>query len=339
VSENAYRWSGSIDAEVKDLLDEVQAGNTVPMEDLAVDEMRRRSLVDARATCGEPVAVNQVRDIVIPCDHGDVRARMYTPKGTAPFPALLFVHGGGFITCSVDTHDADCRSLCDGAKCVVVSVDYRLAPEHPFPAAIDDVYRALEWVASNAKRLNIDASRIAIGGDSAGGNLSASACLIARDRSGPAIRCQMLIYPATNLAHPETSSYIRYGEGYLVTRRFAERCLDAYFDAEGDARNPYASPFLAADLSNLPPAFILTAEFDIVRDDGEAYAARLKDSGVPTHVSRYDGMIHGFFSMTGVLSRARVAQADAAAALRAAFSEDTSDWTASRSPKAGIGGS
>jgi acetyl esterase len=198
---------------------------------------------------------------------------------------------------------------------VVVAVDYRLAPEHKFPAAVDDSYAATLWVAANAGALGVDPRRIAVGGDSAGGNLAAVVSLKCRDEAGPALALQVLVYPVTNLASFDTGSYRAFAEGYNLTRAEMEWFRASYLDRPEDGKHPHASPLLAANLSGLPPALVITAECDPLRDEGEAYAKRLEQAGVPVTCTRYPGMIHPFFSMPGALTQARKAIEQVAAAI------------------------
>jgi acetyl esterase len=244
--------------------------------------------------------------------------RIYKPEGRPPLPALVYFHGGGWVIGSLETHDGACRELANRIGCAVVSVDYRLAPESRYPAAAEDCYAATQWVAENAKALGVDAKRIAIGGDSAGGNLAAVVALMARDRGGPALRHQLLIYPVTD-ADFERASYRENAEGYLLTTKAMAWFWGHYVPELAQRQDGYAAPLRAKDLAGLPPAFVLTAEFDPLRDEGEAYAKRLAQAGVPTRLQRYDGAIHGFFAM-GVLSQvARTAIDDAIAEVRAAL--------------------
>ncbi len=199
------------------------------------------------------------------------------------------------MVCNLDTHDDLCRNLANGAGCIVVSVDYRLAPEHKFPAAPEDCYAATRWVAENAARLNGDASRIAVGGDSAGGNLTAAVTLIARDQNGPPLIFQLLIYPVTD-ATGSSPSMIENAEGYGLTREDMIWFTNHYLNNEDEQKNPLASPLLAPDLSDLPPALIISAEYDPLRDEGELYGQRLKEADVPVTITRYNGMIYGFVS-------------------------------------------
>jgi len=262
--------------------------------------------------------VARVEDRTIPGANGEIPVRIYAPSGKAPLAALCWFHGGGFVLGDLDGADASCRQLANAAACVVVSVDYRLAPESKFPAAAEDCYAATKWVAANAASLGVDANRIAVGGDSAGGNLAAVVPLMARDRGGPELRFQLLVYPVAD-ARCDTPSYSDNAEGYLLTRASMLWFWNHYLRSEADGSNPYASPMQASSLDRLPAALCITAEFDPLRDEGEAYAKRLRAAGVETTLSRYSGTIHGFFSMAGRIDLGNKAVAEAAEALRRAF--------------------
>jgi acetyl esterase len=231
----------------------------------------------------------------------------------------VFFHGSGFVLCSLNTHDGMCRNLCAGADCVVVSVDYRLAPEHKFPAALDDCVFATRWAAEHASEMQADADRIVIGGDSAGGNLAAAAALRLRDEGGPPLRGQLLIYPVTDYHTPGARSYEENAEGYGLTRQTMEWFWAHYLNDANEAANPHAAPLKARHLRRLPPAFVMTAQYDPLRDEGEAYAERLRAAGVPTELSRWDGMNHGFLFWVGLVDKAGDAMAEVCAWLRAAF--------------------
>jgi len=269
--------------------------------------------------CAAPEAVANVENLRIPGPGGNIPVRIYTPQGNSPFPILVFFHGGGWVICDLDTHDNLCRSLTNGACCVVVSVDYRLAPEHKFPAAVEDAYAATQWAANNAHRINGNPDLIAVGGDSAGGNLAAVVAIMARDQDGPGLTYQLLIYPATDVSSFNTDSYQKYADGYFLTKGDGEWFCNQYLNCEEDRLNPHASPLLAPDLSGLPPVLVITAEFDVLRDEGESYAKRLKKAGVFVKCTRYKGMIHGFMGMDGLLDQARNGIEEASAALREAF--------------------
>lgn len=263
----------------------------------------------------EPEPVGNIVDRTVPGPDGELPVRIYTPQGSGPFPILVFYHGGGWVIGDIESHDPVCRRLTKLAECIVVSVDYRLAPEYPFPAAPEDCYAATQWIASHASELQGDATRIAIGGDSAGGNLSAVVAQMARDRSGPPLVFQLLIYPATDM-RMNTPSIEENGKGYLLTKEDMIWFSNHYLPNSEDKLHSQASPFLATDLSGLPPALIITAEYDPLRDEGELYGERLKEAGVPVTVSRYKGAIHGF---VGLIELGNQALAEAAAALKAAF--------------------
>ena len=264
--------------------------------------------------------VARVEDRSIPGPDGDVPVRIYTPDGDGPFPILAWYHGGGWVIGDLESADGTARHLCKGAGCVVVSVDYRLAPETKFPGPAEDCYAATVWAVNNAASLNADASRLAVGGDSAGGNLAAAISLMSADRGGPAIAHQLLVYPVTERNY-DTPSYSQNAEGFLLARDAMIWYWDAYLADAADAGNPYAAPMKAESLAGQPSALVITAEFDPLRDEGEAYGRRLQEAGVPTTISRYDGMIHGFFGMVGIMDKSGQVMEEATAALRAAFAE------------------
>jgi acetyl esterase len=236
----------------------------------------------------------------------------------AALPLVAFFHGGGWVLCGLDSHDEACRQLANGTGAIVMSVDYRLAPEHRFPTAAEDAYAATRWLADHGADLGGDPARLAVAGDSAGGNLAASVALMARDRGGPALVFQLLVYPVLDHSF-DTGSYKENATGYFLTVDAMRWFWAQYLGPHGDGSDPYVSPLRAADLSGLPPAHVVTAEFDPLRDEGEAYAARLSAAGVPTEARRYDGAFHGFFSMTAVLDAAAAASAAAHTALRGAL--------------------
>lgn len=303
-----------LDPQAQIFLDQMAALDAPPMHTLTPEQVRENIKLQPMLMEPEPVA--RVEDRTIPGLAGAIPVRVYTPAGSGPFPVLVFFHGGGWVICDLDTHDGICRSLCNGAGCVVVSVDYRLAPEHKFPAAPEDCFAATQWVAGHAAEVNGDPGRIAIGGDSAGGNLTAVVAQMARDRNGPKLAFQLLIYPATDFTF-SGPSLKENADGYFLTREDMDWFSNHYLRSETDKKDPLASPMLAADLSRLPPALVITAEYDPLRDEGETYGRRLKEAGVPTIVSRYEGMIHGFFGFPFDVSKR--AQDEASRALRAAF--------------------
>jgi len=249
---------------------------------------------------------------------GPVPVRAYRPKGAGKdelLPALVFFHGGGWVIGDLDTHDVVCRTLCNGARCAVFSVEYRKAPESPFPAAVDDCFAALNFVA---KQSGINSKQLAVGGDSAGGNLATVMALMARDAGGPAVSFQVLIYPGTDMrmAHP---SIDRNGEGYLLTKKVMQYFRGHYLPREADRLDWRASPLLAKSLAGLPPAFLLTAGFDPLVDEGSEYAERMRKEGVAVEYKNYADMVHGFITMGRVLDTANTALADCARALKKAW--------------------
>jgi acetyl esterase/lipase len=266
------------------------------------------------------LAVGNVVDRSIAGPAGDIRLRIYTPAGSGPFPLIVYFHGGGWVIGDLETADAVARQLCSGVGCVVVSVDYRLAPEHRYPAAVQDCYAATQWATTHLDELAVDAGRVAVAGESAGANLAAVVSLLARDRAGPAIHFQLLAYPVTD-ADFETASYHANADGYLLTRATMQWFWDQYCPDPAARVEPNAAPLKAADLAGLPPALIMTAEFDPLRDEGEAYAARLRDAGVAAESVRFDGLIHDFLAMSRQLGAARPGLEKAVAALRDAFGD------------------
>ncbi len=306
-----------LDPQAQALLDQVKALGGPPLNDLSPPEARAVAKVLGTLS-GPPLAVAKVENRTIPGPAGALPVRIYTPAGSGPFPVLVFFHGGGWVIGDLETQDGACRALANGADCVVVSVDYRLAPENKFPAAPEDTYAATKWVAANAASINADPARVAVGGDSAGGNLTAVTAQMARERGGPRLVFQLLVYPVTDGAC-DTASYRDNADGYLLTKDMMLWFWNHYVRNAADRLTPMASPLRAQSLHGLPAALVQTAEFDPLRDEGEAYAARLEEAGVPVRLTRYNGMIHGFFGMASVMDRATTAIAEAAAALRAAF--------------------
>jgi len=289
-------------------------------EDLSADEARAYYLAARVVSNPDPRELASVQSIAIPGPVGDIPARVYTPKALRQdnglSPALVFFHGGGWVIGNLDTHDVVCRAIADEGQLIVVSVDYRLAPEHKFPAAVEDAIAATQWIADNARKLGIDAEQLSVGGDSAGGNLSAVVTIHARDHGGPMLAGQVLIYPATDFAmnhpshhEPETS--------VLLTHSVIRWFRDHYLTGAHDEKDWRASPARVETLAGLPPAFVMTAGADPLRDEGDEYARRLADAGVPVTHRTYPGQFHGFFTMGKVLQQANVAVAEIGGWLKA----------------------
>jgi acetyl esterase len=308
-----------LDPIARALLDQMAATGAPPLSAQSATDARQAVAAFAQLG-GDPEPVGKVEDRKLSGPDGTIPVRVYTPAGSGPFPVLVYFHGGGWVLCDIETHDPVCRSLANAAECIVVSVDYRLAPEHKFPAAADDCYAATQWVIKNAPLIGGDSDRVAVGGDSAGGNLAAVVALMARDLGGREPVFQLLVYPATDYYLPGTPSLTENADGYFLTRDDMVWFWNHYLSDKAEAGDPYACPLQASSLAGLPPALVITAEFDPLRDEGEMYAARLGEAGAAVELVRYDGMIHGFFSMAGVLEQGRSAIALAAAQLRSAFS-------------------
>lgn len=293
-------------------------------EELEPQEARQMT-EEMRANVDVGIEMESVEDRTVDGRRGDVPVRVYEPETETDvdadeIPLVLYFHGGGWVIGSVETHDATCRKLADESGYPVVSVDYALAPEHPFPEGLEDCYTALEWASETASEIDAEGG-IVVAGDSAGGNLAAATALLARDRDGPEIDYQLLVYPSTGKAD-ETDAYEENAEGYFLGSDDMEWFRDQYFENEIDRGNVYARPRLADDLSDLPPATVFTAGFDPLRDDGAAYAERLEEAGVSVRHHHYEDMIHGFFSMLAEpanLERGHEAHEDAAEDLRAFF--------------------
>ena len=297
-----------------------QEAGRPPYETVSPAEARELYLAARFVSNPEPPELKSVRPLAIPAPHGSIPARVYTPlklretEGLAP--CLVFFHGGGWVIGNLDSHDVACRKLADEGQLIVIAVDYRLAPEHKFPAAVDDAIAAARWIADNARQLGIDALRLSVGGDSAGGNLAAVVAIAARDGNGPAIAGQVLIYPAIDFAmthpshrEPETS--------ILLTHSVIRWFRDHYLSGAADVHDWRASPARASTLIGLPPAYVLTAGADPLRDEGDEYAKRLKEAGVPVTYRSFPGQFHGFFTMGKLLQQANVAANEIGAWLKA----------------------
>lgn len=327
--------------------DRIKRDRVPHLSTLSIEQARAADRAAAAAGTGEAEPVAEVSEIAIPGPAGQIQARVYRPDVAGPgagLPVLVYFYGGGWSLGTLDTCDGVCRMITNAAGCVTVAAAYRLAPEHKFPAAVEDCHASAQWVADHAAELGIDASRFAVGGDSSGGNLAAAVALHARDLGGPAITHQLLVYPNTD-HQADTESMREFADEYFFNPASVRWYWGMYLAAPRDGANPLASPLRADDLSGLPPATVITAEYDPLRDEGELYARKLQAAGVPTEIIRYDGMMHGFFTMVGILDTAREAVLEAAARLRHAFAKQprlvtaefvTCAFDSSRAPGAGV---
>ena len=315
----------ALDPDAARVLEMVWLSGRPPYETLTAPEARALFVAAREVLAPDPAPVAEVRELSALGPGGEViPMRLYrgttTASGGMP-PALVFFHGGGWVIGDLDTHDSLCRHLANAALSVVISVDYRLAPEHKFPAAVEDSFAATSWVAEQAAALGIDRERLAVGGDSAGGNLAAVVSLLARDRRAPPLRYQVLLYPAVDCGMTH-ASHQRFAEGYLLTRPTIQWFYDQYLRGPGDIDDWRASPLRAPDLSGVPPALVLTAGNDVLCDEGEAYARRLQQHGVPVRHQQFPNQIHGFLTMGKIVQAAHPALDEVAAALRAAWDYD-----------------
>ena len=311
-----------LDTQVEALLEAAKKANVAELWQLSPDdaraEYRRRTerlMMD--------VDIHRFEDRDIDGPGGSIPIRIYTPRELASgekLPVLVWFHGGGYVIGDLDTHDSACRALANETDCIVVAVDYRLAPENKFPAAVDDCFAAFKWVIKNAPAINADGARVAVGGDSAGGNLAAVVSILARNAGLPNIVFQLLIYPVT-APEPETKSHHAFAEGYLLTRKTITWFFTHYIRNSKDTKDFRYAPLEADDLSSLPPALVIVAGYDPLRDEGVEYAEALIHAGNRVRLSNYEGMVHGFYLMGGMVDASRRAISESAAMLRDAFSQ------------------
>lgn len=309
-----------LNPQVQKFLQQFEQIGLPPLTEL--EPARARALnAKLRGRALKPKALVDVEDRSLPGVAGDIPVRIYRSKSSTIKPVLVYFHGGGWVLGDLDSADYICRFFALQAECLVVSVDYRLAPEYKFPAAVEDAYAATSWVAKNAAALNGDPSCVAVGGDSAGGNLAASVSLMARDKGEPSLVYQLLIYPVMKYGF-DTQSYEKYGQGgFGLTKDEMVWFWHHYLASVADGQNPYASPLLALSYEQLPPAWIITAEYDVLRSEAEAYAARLQEAGVPVQLLRYDGMIHNFVALAPVIDQGERTLLEIAVQLRRAFAK------------------
>lgn len=322
-----------VESTLRTILEQYAAFKVPPIESLspenarnaptlknAVEEMNAEHVTNRMMNLAKPMPepVGKVSHVLIPGQAGDILARVYSPEGDGPFPVLVYFHGGGWVIANLDVYEPSCRALCNAAECVVVSVAYRQAPEHKYPAAVEDAYAALQWVMANTAQLNGISGCVAVGGESAGGNLATVSSLISKEKGGPMPVFQLLIYPVINYAF-DTPSYHENADSKPLNAAMMRWFFKHYLPNEAAGQEPYVSPIRANDVSGLPPALVITAELDVLRDEGEAYARKLQQNGVITKSVRYPGMVHEFFSLAGVVPTAKDALQEAADGLKAAF--------------------
>lgn len=314
----------TLDPQAKAILDQIANSPLPKLHQVPASVARQMFEFSCKLLDAKDLPIGKTEDRTIAGPGGDLALRIYTPVAapSGPLPVLAFFHGGGFVIGSIETHDAPCRIIANEAKCLVVSVDYRLAPEHRFPAAVDDCLAAVNWIARNGTEIGADVSRIAVGGDSAGGNLAAVVAQLSRDAGGPALAFQMLIYPATDALH-EGLSRTANAEGYMLDQELMAWFFTQYIGSPDQANlaDPRLSPMRHEKLAGLPPAHVIVAGFDPLRDEGLAYAQALTEAGVAVTTAEFKGQIHGFCSMSGVIEAGRTALVGGAAAMKAAFAK------------------
>jgi len=304
-----------IDSEARAYLESLLALGLPPLAEQGVEEARRRNRTGAPMLAGDPEQVARIDDIRVPGPRGTMSGRIYAPVRGQALPALLYLHGGGWVVGGIDTHDSVCRALARRAGCMVLSLDYGLAPEHRFPAPLEDGWAGLVWLHENADAIGADPDRLAVGGDSSGGNLAAVLARWSRDRGGPRLAAQLLIYPVTDF-DLDSPSYQTVGTGYGLTRESMSWYWGQYLADPRDGASPDASPLRAGDFSNLAPALVITCELDPLESEGSAYAAALGAAGVRVEHIQEAGIIHGYIRMAGVIGRARKSWDDCARFLR-----------------------
>ena len=312
-----HETATALDPQAKAVIDLVIKSGRPPYHQLSPKDARQMFRDTRPASTPPAPVIGEVKDLRA----DGVPIRVYRPAGvpaSTPLPALVFFHGGGWVIGDLETHDVLCRQLTAGAGISVVNVDYRLAPEHKFPAAVDDAWATTRWVAAHASEIGIDRTRLAVGGDSAGGNLAAVVAILARDHGGPTLALQVLTYPVTDVA-AESASYVDFADGFMLTRDSMRWFIAQYLPRKQDALDWRVSPLRASSLAGVAPALVVTAGFDPLRDEGDAYARRLREAGVRVDTICYGGMIHGFVPMGRLIETGNRAVAHAAASLRQAF--------------------
>jgi len=297
----------ALDPKVKELLTAIAAAGLPSIDSIPLDAAREMVEKGYAAMRIPVMEVGSIQNRSFSFSDGKIDLRIYIPRGEGPFPVMVFFHGGGWVFFHLDAYDPICSHICALSGFIVVSVEYRLSPEYKFPLATDDCLEATRWTAEHCREWNGDPSRIFLAGDSAGGNLATVTAMRIRNEGGPDIRGQVLIYPATDYYEPEKPSYAEFAAGYNLSMDDMKWFWKMYLDKKEDAKNPKAAPLLAPDLSGLPPALVIVSGFDLLRDEGIAYADRLKKSGIQVRLSVYEEMIHGFLSYLGILKQAKTA--------------------------------
>jgi acetyl esterase len=310
----------ALDPVLKGFLDQMAAVPGPKMWEQTPAEGRAAFTALIQLVGAKDVPIGKAEDVSATGPHGEIPVRIYTPvaAGAEPLPVLIYFHGGGFVIGDLDSHDGLCRLFANDAGCRVVAVHYRMGPEHKYPAAVDDAYAAVVWVAANAKRLGIDPNRIAVGGDSAGGALAAIVAQMAKEKGGPKIILQMLLFPVTQIGG-ETRSLIEFAAGYFLERKTLDWFFGNYLPKGADTRDPRISPLNAKSLSGLPQAYVMLGGYDPLHDEGAQYAEKLRAAGVKVDVADYGDMVHCFIYLQAMLPQARGAVAKAASALKTAF--------------------
>ncbi len=323
----------NLDSDAQAVIDQYKKFGVPPIESLspenarnaptlknAVEEMTAESVAARTMTIAKPMPqpVGKIDHITIPTSNGELLARVFTPKGDAPFPVVVYFHGGGWVIANLDVYEPSCRALCNEAEAIIVSVAYRQAPEHKYPAAAEDAHAATQWVMANAASIGGDPARVAVAGESAGGNLATVACLKAKEEGGRMPVAQLLVYPVTD-ARMNTPSYQENANAKPLNSAMMKWFWGHYLENESQGREPFASPMMAQSLAGLPPAIVITAESDPLRDEGEAYAKRMADEGVSVNLKRFDGVMHEFFGLAGVVDKATEAVGMAAEGLKKVF--------------------
>lgn len=298
---------GKLDAMIAVMLKSAKLINPSSIKGKSIIEIRNYLDKDASRWSSKPISFSNIKNMTIITNTNKVPVRVYTPEAGKDFPIVIYSHGGSWISGSIDNYDNVCRKLAKYTNAIVISVGYRLAPENPFPAGLNDVYNVLQWTYKNAGSINGDEKHIAVAGDSAGGNLSAAVCLMARDKNNPYITCQVLIYPATNIYELNSKSWSYFSNDLNISKEDMEKFISLYVPKKEDRKSPYASPLLSENLKKLPDALVITAEIDPLHDDGAAYAKKLKEAGNKAEEIQYKGVTHGFINMDRITNKADAA--------------------------------